>query len=559
VPLRPYQEDCVQIAYSKREAGLRRMVACMATGLGKSRVLAEVIARSTPGGQSIAVAHRMELIDQLAEEVALWNPKKSIGVEMGARKADGREDIIVGSVQTLSKMSRLEKINPFKVEWLIYDECHHANAPSYGLIADYIMANPAATLYGTTATVNRADGQGLGRMFDEVVYQYDILKGIEHGWLSDVHGFMLKSGTDISAVRAHDGDFTEKGISSAVNTPERNELIVKGWIEYLWPRQTMVFTVNVAHARDICAAFQRQGIRAAYSWGEDKERRAKLALFTSGQLDVLINCQLWIEGFNYRMVEAIIPATPTKSQPKLIQMVGRGTRLDPRIDNLVDFRNGGLLTDDHKQNVLVMDVLDVLGRHSLATVPSLFGLSPKLDLEGSSVVAAIKAINKAQAAHPNVDMGQLEQLSNLETHIQEANLWQVKFAEDIKGFSELQWTKRGDNSYRLLLPNNEYVRVSEDLVGKFVVEGVINNQPMSETKIASLAEAVGLAEREVSSRTPQHMILLGREQKWQRQPVTGNQMKLLRRLRVPDSQIVQMTRGQASAYLNQRLNTRAKD
>jgi ATP-dependent helicase IRC3 len=549
--LRPYQERNVEIIYARRDAGVRRQLSVNATGTGKTTTFSHVRARK--GNQSVIVAHREELIDQAAEEIAIWNPRLDIGIDMGTRFADGREDVIVGSVQTMQG-ERLMKLDPARIEWLHIDEAHHAPAPSYGVIIEHCMVNPATTLVGWTATDKRADGIAMGSVFDEIVFQYSMLDGIQDGWLSDVHGFMLRTGTDISKVGSRDGDFSNKAITAAVNTPERNESIVKAWLEYCWPRQTMAFTVDVGHARDLCEAFKRQGIRAAYSWGEDKERHIKLQLFKSGLLEVLLNCALWIEGMNYKQIECIIPATPTKSQSKLIQMVGRGTRLGEGIENLIEHIRQGLLKDTDKTNCLVMDPLDTFGRHSLATLPSLFGLSPNLDLQGASIVAAIAALKKADREHPQVDFSQLEELSNLETYIQQANIWKVRFAEEVTGFSELQWTRRGDGSYRLLLPKNEYFRITEDMVGKFTVEGRLCGKKYQRDKLASLADAVKLAEQTITTISPEHLFLLGREAKWMKGKVTGPQMAQLKKLRVPDSQVVMMNRGQAAAYITSRFN-----
>jgi ATP-dependent helicase IRC3 len=556
---RPYQLDCINAILTRRDAGIRRQLVSKGTGLGKTSTFAGLVPHMPCGGQMIVVAHREELVQQAAEEIALWNPTVSIAVDMAEQKADGREDVIVASVQTLgtARSQRLSKYDPARCCWLIPDEAHHATASTYGRIIDHFMVNPAATLVGFTATVNRADGVALGSVFDEIVFQYDMLDGILAGWLSDVHGFMLRTGTDISKIGSSNGDFKEQELTDAVNTPQRNEAIVKAWIDRCWPRQTMVFSKNVVHAKDMCAAFQRQGIRAAYSWGEDKERHSKLALFKSGQLDVIINCQLWLEGFNYKQIECIIPVTPTKSQSKLIQMVGRGTRLGEGIGNLVEWRKRGLLKDTDKTNVVVLDPVDTFGRHSFATLPSLFGLSPNLDLQGASVVAAMSAIKEALAQHPEADVSGLTQLSDLEMHIKQANLWQIRFAEDTKDFSGLQWTKRGDGTYRLLLPKNEYFRIEEDMVGKFTVEGRLKGTPYKHEKLTSLADAVKLVEQTITTLAPEHLILLGREEKWMKSKITAGQMEQLQKLKVPDHQIVQWNRGQAAAYITSRFNKRA--
>lgn len=551
--IRPYINTCVNKILERREAGIRTQLISMATGLGKTVAFASMPEHAPRGSQSIVIAHREELIDQAADKMAKRNPGLSIGVEMANRRADGREDIIVGSVQTMQG-KRLEKFNPAKVCWLTIDEAHHAPAKSYLDLIDHFMVNPFTTLLGFTATPNRADGVHWNEVFEEVVYHYGMLEGIEDGWLSDVHGFMLKTDTDISGVGSSNGDFKKNEMARAVNTPARNERIVKGWIQYCWPRQTIIFTEDVQHAKDLSAAFRRQNITSAAIWGDDPDRSAKLAAYRRGEIMVLLNCQILIEGFDMWQVECIIPAFPTKSQSKLIQEVGRGTRLQFDIDNLVEWRRLGRLKDTDKTNCLVMDPVDVLGRHSLATLPSLFGLSPKLDLQGQSVVAATKAIKAALGRFPQADVSGLEAISDLETYVRRAELWKIRFAEEVAGFSELQWTKRGDGQYRILLPKNDYFRIDEDLVGKFEVNGSLKELTYRSERVATLAEAVALVEKTITTNAPEHLILLGREQRWMKAPISKGQREQLIKLRVPHSEIAKMNRGAAATYITSRFN-----
>lgn len=554
---RPYQQQIISNVVDRRAAGIRNQLVVSATGTGKTITFAELIFEMLSGSRMVVIAHREELIDQAAEKIAKVHPSLSIGTEMANRRADGRERVIVGSVQTFSaqKGKRLQHIDPKSVEYLIIDEAHHSTATSYGVPIDYFMANPFTTLVGFTATPNRADGVAMGSVYDEIIFKYDMLDAITDGWLVDVHGFQLKTGTDLSDVGTYKGDFKDKDLARIINTPHRNEAIVKGWIHYCWPRQTIVFTQDIQHAQDLAAAFKRQNIIAVAVWGDDPDRKRKLEAFRRGEIQVLINCQLLIEGFDMWQVECVIPAAPTKSQSKLIQEVGRGTRLQEGVDNLVLWRKTGRLTEEHKTHCLVMDPIDILGRHSLATLPSLFGLSPKLDLQGASAAQAARAIKAAQKQFPNADLSALETLDNLEVYARRADMWRVRFAEEVSGFSELQWTKRGDGTYKIILPKLAgSFTVAEDLVGKFTVSGVMQDRTYSQEKIDSLADAVQLVEKTITSEMPDSLVLLGREQKWMKGPVSKDQMRLLKQFRVPDAEIVHMNRGQAAAWLTQRMN-----
>lgn len=557
--LRPYQEQCISKIIERREANVRKQLVSKATGLGKTVTFANLPERMPRGAQMVVVAHREELVMQGAEKMAHWNPTLNIGVDMADHKADGREDVVVASIQTLAarKGARLAKYNPQRPCWLIVDECHHATAATYGNVIDYFMENPEALLVGFTATPNRADGVAMGQVFEEIVFQYGMLDGINDGWLSDVHGFQLATKTDLSKLSKKDlANSSSDKVSETVNTSARNEAIVKAWIENFWPRQTIVFTVNVQHAQDLNAAFLRSGVRSAAVWGGDPDRQKKLTMLRDRSLDVIINCQLLIEGFDWWGIEGVVLAAPSNSQARVVQEVGRGTRLDERVENLVEWREQGRLTDEHKQNVLVMDCLDVFGRHSLVTLPSLFGLAPQLDMQGQSVSQVVAAIKAAQAKFPNADLSGLTHFDELDTYIRHADMWKVKFAEETQEFSELQWSKRGDGAYMIRLPRNEFFRVTEDMVGHFDIEGVLKGHNYKRAGIASLAEAIGDVEKTITTHDADLLKLLGREQKWRKLSVSAGQMEQLQRLRVPTEYVAQMNRGAAADYITSRFNRR---
>src|SRR5258707_5689979 len=93
--------------------------------------------------------------------------------------------------------------------------------------------------------------------------------------------------------------------------------------------RTFVFGFNVAHAIDVCKAFTTAGLRAAAVWGDmsPEDRRATLARFSRGEIDVVTNCNVLTEGFDEPRVDASIMARPTRSRLLYTQMVRRRTRL----------------------------------------------------------------------------------------------------------------------------------------------------------------------------------------------------------------------------------------
>src|ERR1700722_1008934 len=107
--LRPYQVEAQQAILEARARGIRSQIVSLATGLGKTIILATLpkLLSLRPGDVTLIVAHRDELIEQTVEKVRSENPEAKIGVEKAERKAPEDSNIVVATVQTLAE-KRLE-------------------------------------------------------------------------------------------------------------------------------------------------------------------------------------------------------------------------------------------------------------------------------------------------------------------------------------------------------------------------------------------------------------------------------------------------------------------
>ena len=117
------------------------------------------------------LAHRDELLRQAAEKIAIADPTLALGVGfVAARRDDVHAPVVVGSVQTLARASRLAKL-PRRFDTVVVDEGHHVAARSYRRILEHL--SPTPLILGVTATPARADGKQLGDVWQEIVYPED--------------------------------------------------------------------------------------------------------------------------------------------------------------------------------------------------------------------------------------------------------------------------------------------------------------------------------------------------------------------------------------------------
>lgn len=390
--LRPYQLDCIERVNAAAARGVRRQLGVAATGLGKT-VIFVALARDM-AVRTLVIAHRDELIEQAAANVRTWWPDADVGIVKGDRDEIDKR-VVVASVQTLSRPERLARLLepsifgdavPFGL--VVVDEAHHAAADSYRTVLHGLRCGEpdGPLLLGVTATPDRGDGKGLDDLFDEVTFAYDIRWGIAREYLSDLKGMRVQLAADMSALKVTAGDYNAGQAGQMLEDAHAPAMIARAWLQHARGRRTLVFTPTVALAEAVAAEFAERGVAAAHVDGtmETGERRALLAAYSEGMLDVLVNCQILTEGYDEPRTDCIVIARPTKSRALYTQMIGRGTRRHP-----------------DKTDCLVIDIVGATEMHALVTVPSLFGIE-------SAAAVWERGLSITDALHEQIDRHAVE-------------------------------------------------------------------------------------------------------------------------------------------------------
>ncbi len=395
--LRPYQIEAQQAIVEARKRGFRAQLVTLATGLGKSVVIATLpdLLELRPGDVTLVVAHRDELISQLVEKMRAQNPDATVGVEKADATASDDCTIIVGTVQTLTGARLTRFVTKFgrRVALFVIDEAHHAAAPTYRAIVDKILLKrPDAMIVGFTATPHRGDGERLTEIFPDIVYTMDARAAIDEGYLVPVRSYAVGTSTDLDAVASRAGDFVLGQLAEAVDTDERNLAVLDAYRTLVPGKKTLVFSASVEHARNIAQLFKNAGIKAAFASGEtpQAEREAIVAGFRGTKIDVLVNCGLYLEGFDVPSIEAIVNARPTKSTTLYTQVTGRGLRpLDEDAYIVSSFPTAEArrtwLLQSRKPSATIIDIVDQARRHQLVTLPTLWGLPAQIDAQGNLI------------------------------------------------------------------------------------------------------------------------------------------------------------------------------
>jgi hypothetical protein len=473
----------------------------------------------------MVLAHREELLDQTIAKMKSGNPESSITKEMGGYVGDENADIIVASVATLGRKGsdRVKRFPWEKISIVATDEAHHATSDSYTNVytyADILRPETHKLHVGFTATGQRADGAALAKVFRKIVHEYGLRKAIEDGFLVEPIGIRVRTNTSLAGVTSSGGDFSTKSLAEAVNTPSRNQIVVKAWLDNAAGRPTIGFTADIQHAVDLAAMFVHYGVKAEAVWGDDPERADKIARSKSGETTVLLNCGVLTEGYDDPQISCILLARPTKSGVLYCQMVGRGTRL---------FLG--------KTNCIVIDVVDASKKNTLLTLPTLMGLGAEIDLKGKGLLWAVKQLEEAIKNNPHIDFTQLEDICTLETYIEKVSLMKVTFAPEVEANSELCWMRSPTGGFVLLLPEKDdqgrptgaKITIEQNLLDKWVVAGRVNGVKYRGER-DTVGEVFQVADDLIADKAADALKVLQRKAWWHDAPATDKQIAALKRL-----------------------------
>ena len=230
---------------------------------------------------------------------------------------------------------------------IVIDEAHHALAKTYKGMWDRF---PKAKFLGLTATPCRLNGKGFTDLFDVLVQSWGVPEFISKGRLATYDFVSIKSDgvtqrlIDSLQKRGADGDYQNKEMDMLLNKKPSIERLYRSLEEFGKDRKGIVYAINISHAQKITKLYQEHGVKAIAidSKTPAAERQQDIEAFKKGDIQVLVNVDIFSEGFDCPDVEFVQLARPTLSLAKYLQMVGRGLRVAKGKKNCVIIDNVGL-------------------------------------------------------------------------------------------------------------------------------------------------------------------------------------------------------------------------
>jgi len=362
--LRDYQAEAIAEVRREWASGHKRTLVVAATGTGKTAIylsLLDQLHQEDPDARMICVAHTEELIFQPCEKAAEYglDLAKHMGIVMAGRSDDDAL-CVVATIQTLSSNGRLDKILAHGLpRYVIIDESHHATAGTYKRLLERLeQAGADPFVAGFTATPIRTDKDGLRSVFNGCAYRFTIDKAVEAGMLVPFQAFGFTLPITFQGISENEDGWANEPVGDLLKASNILEIVTEKWREYAGNAQTIVFCASVAQAHAQAAFMKEQGIRAAAIDGTtDKTERARiLADYKSGAIQVVVNCQVLTEGYDAPQTACICMVSPTKSDLRYVQRLGRGLRPYPGKTSctVLDFA-----PRDEREMVFAGDVLGV--------------------------------------------------------------------------------------------------------------------------------------------------------------------------------------------------------
>lgn len=368
--LRPYQQAAVDAASDWMRKCTMPGLLELATGAGKSLIVAEIAKWVTNHGNKkvLCLQPSKELTQQNHAKYLSYGEQASIYSASAGGKCM-RHNVVYGTPKTVkNSLSRFG--DAFGA--VIIDEAHGITETIKLIIDSMRKANPRLRVIGMTATPYRTgsgytyqydtDGsfvpedQARDPYFNTMLYRIQTHELIEQGYLTPAHA-------DPSIAQSYDASGLEVQRNGKFNNAEVEQVfegkgrltaqIVADIVAHSRNRMgVMIFAATVQHAKEIMESLP-QGENWSRMLGGDinmkkAQRETLIEDFKARRFKYIVSVATLTTGFDAPHVDVVAIMRSTESPGLLQQIIGRGLRLH-----------------EDKNDCLVLDYAENIERHQL--------------------------------------------------------------------------------------------------------------------------------------------------------------------------------------------------
>lgn len=322
--LRDRQATVFEDLRSEIEKGTKEGYLKLPTGTGKTVLFSQIV--KAMDLRSLIVVPSKILVNQTGKRIEQFTD-----LDYGKYFTDIKEtdnDVTVITYQSLINAVESGEIAPKDYGLLILDEIHKGLGEKTTKAIDQFNGFKI----GLTATPDYSANRKVSNILEKEIHSMTTVEGIQEGLINKFRSIFAYTDTDISDVPIDRyGNYDALKLEKAINNQGRNLSAVELYKDMFNDKTAVAYCGGVSHAKELSELFNEHGVSSAVVSGETstEEREIIFKKFHSGEIRVLCNAKVLIEGFDEPKASVALNLHPTQSRVDAEQRGGRVLRLDP--------------------------------------------------------------------------------------------------------------------------------------------------------------------------------------------------------------------------------------
>jgi type I restriction enzyme, R subunit len=359
---RSYQQEAIRRVAESFEQGKRKALLVMATGTGKTRTsmgLIDLFLRTRQAEKVLFLADRDALVDQALTDGFRAHLPDEPNDRVYTHHIDRNKRLYVATLQTMTRC--FDEFDPAFFDLIVFDEAHRSIFNKLGVVMEYFDAR----MIGLTATPAGFVDRDTFLLFDCLdsvpSYVYPYKKAVDEKVLVDYSLYKAQTGFQRNGIRGVDlseeeqNALVEQGIDpddldyagTDIETTVSNKATLRKQWEEFWdvcyfdesglPCKTIVFAMTQKHAERLMLTFeemfpQYNNLCRVITFDTERVRDGNYGagLITQFKKEneprIAISVDMLDTGIDVPEVCNLVFMKPIRSQIKMWQMIGRGTR-----------------------------------------------------------------------------------------------------------------------------------------------------------------------------------------------------------------------------------------
>ncbi|MEK7568782.1 MAG: DEAD/DEAH box helicase, partial [Patescibacteria group bacterium] len=293
------------------------------TGVGKTVLFSQIV--ESLGLKTLIVVPSKVLVKQTGEKL-----EEFTDLEFGNYYQEEKDfSKLVTNITYNSLVTSVENglIHPDDFGVLVLDEAHKA----LGEKRIETLEKFDCIKLGFTATPEYSKERHISNILEHEIHSMNIVEAVQEGLISRFKSILAFTETDLSNVTTQGtSGYNEKELEKAINNHSRNLSAVELYKTMFDGKSAIAYCGGLEHARAVKKLFNEQQISCRMISGQTppEERKEILEQFKNGEIKVLCNARLLIEGFDEPRASVALNLHPTLSRVDAEQRAGRVLRLN---------------------------------------------------------------------------------------------------------------------------------------------------------------------------------------------------------------------------------------